>query len=587
MSSSDPKGFRFRESTRAPHQTQVRVRFERDGQPAVGATANLSMEGMFIQSDEPKPVGTLIQFEFEIEDQTVQGLGDVVWIRTRALGSDKPPGMGLQFRYIDPQSRDLIFKVVDRYLKDAKNNGLPQIPKPGSGMPTGGTLGAPPAGSGSGAIPAVGHQAEHQDQGAAEKEPGFALDVGESYSIDDSASGGAAPLGEEASSLLGESVPAEDLDLTVVDQPLPPPEGDPTAARTVATDLGDVPPPAESPTYGSEASTLGFDDPIQAPDWEEPLPAAQPGADETPGGSFDINSLVDEEPVAPIAAPPADSYLGSGSADLDYDDVDIIVTRTGGSGRGRLLGLLALLVLPLLLLFLLRERWMPLVGLGGGDSETTIEEPAPSEPANDPAADSAAATTVASADGETGEDNGEAGDPDSDAVSEDFDDLFDEMEQDTQAAAPDDDFGTLDDDLADVSASRAQDDVAAVAPTPAPQEPAVRATAPTVRVADMAAREEGGQSVVTIDFDGPLGGGAVTSLTLPSPPRLLVRVQGVSTRYSPASFASEHISGVRAGLHNTAERGAEIHFVFDLAQSGLATDVNATGSKVVVRVSNP
>ena len=103
------------------------------------------MEGIFVRSDEPRPVGSLVQFEFDLEGRPVQGLGDIVWVRTRSLGVDKPAGMGIQFRYVDPQSRDQIFRIVDRYLQESKEADV--IPAPGSGLQSGKAIGAPPSGS--------------------------------------------------------------------------------------------------------------------------------------------------------------------------------------------------------------------------------------------------------------------------------------------------------------------------------------------------------------------------------------------------------------------------------------------------------
>ena len=124
MSDEQLQDFRFRDTTRAPYRSQVNVRFDRFGGDVVAHTADISMEGMFLQSETPRPVGTLVQFELQLDDgqDVIQGLGDVVWVRVQSQGIEKPTGMGIQFRYIDSQSRDRIRRIVGEYID---NEGVP------------------------------------------------------------------------------------------------------------------------------------------------------------------------------------------------------------------------------------------------------------------------------------------------------------------------------------------------------------------------------------------------------------------------------------------------------------------------------
>jgi hypothetical protein len=111
--SEDVQGFRFRASPRVPFSHEVRLRFDRIGGSVSGTTADLSTEGMFVATGEYKPIGTLVQFEFENDaGETIQGLADIVWIREVRQGVDREPGMGLHFRYVDPRSRELIAAIV-------------------------------------------------------------------------------------------------------------------------------------------------------------------------------------------------------------------------------------------------------------------------------------------------------------------------------------------------------------------------------------------------------------------------------------------------------------------------------------------
>ncbi len=96
----------FREHTRAPLEAAVTLQFEAFAEPEAGFTANVSTGGMFVPSAKPPPVGTRLRFEVELEHGAppVRGLGEVVWIRLQSKGPDQPRGMGIQFRYLDPES---------------------------------------------------------------------------------------------------------------------------------------------------------------------------------------------------------------------------------------------------------------------------------------------------------------------------------------------------------------------------------------------------------------------------------------------------------------------------------------------------
>ena len=57
---------------------------------------NLSAGGLFIQTEQPKPIGTEFTFEFIARDggPTIEGAGVVRWIESE-LG--RPKGMGIHF----------------------------------------------------------------------------------------------------------------------------------------------------------------------------------------------------------------------------------------------------------------------------------------------------------------------------------------------------------------------------------------------------------------------------------------------------------------------------------------------------------
>ena len=80
---------------------------------------NISTGGMFIRTTRPQPPGSIFDFEFTLgEDYTlIHGLGEVVWVREKDEGFDRPAGMGVRFLSLDPDSRRLIDEIVARRLE--------------------------------------------------------------------------------------------------------------------------------------------------------------------------------------------------------------------------------------------------------------------------------------------------------------------------------------------------------------------------------------------------------------------------------------------------------------------------------------
>ncbi|HVS01561.1 MAG TPA: hypothetical protein VMT16_02240, partial [Thermoanaerobaculia bacterium] len=54
-------------------------------------------------------------FELALADGTglLQGIGEVVWMREQDEAVERPAGMGIRFRQLDPQSRALVFRIVE------------------------------------------------------------------------------------------------------------------------------------------------------------------------------------------------------------------------------------------------------------------------------------------------------------------------------------------------------------------------------------------------------------------------------------------------------------------------------------------
>jgi uncharacterized protein (TIGR02266 family) len=84
---------------------------------------DISRGGVFIKAKKPLAVGTLLKFEFMLQDQStlIHGVGRVVWRRDEAeADAHNPAGMGIKFIKMDPESR----AVVQRIAEDRGHPGV-------------------------------------------------------------------------------------------------------------------------------------------------------------------------------------------------------------------------------------------------------------------------------------------------------------------------------------------------------------------------------------------------------------------------------------------------------------------------------
>ena len=96
--------------TRIPLAAQVRLQYASILDFHETQSVNISLSGMFVASDHPGPVGSLVDFEFCLEDGLVllKGKGEVVRV-TQAPVS----GMGVRFVELDEESRKCIARIVE------------------------------------------------------------------------------------------------------------------------------------------------------------------------------------------------------------------------------------------------------------------------------------------------------------------------------------------------------------------------------------------------------------------------------------------------------------------------------------------
>jgi len=90
--------------------SKVKVVFRETEQRNQLLLDNISEGGLFLASEQLKPVGTKLHFEFRVQDggETISGFGIVRWIES---DPDKRKGMGIQFVEINPEGKKIISEL--------------------------------------------------------------------------------------------------------------------------------------------------------------------------------------------------------------------------------------------------------------------------------------------------------------------------------------------------------------------------------------------------------------------------------------------------------------------------------------------
>ncbi len=566
MNDEQLQDFRFRDTTRAPFTTKVSARFDRFGGEVTAYTADISMEGMFLQSDDPRPVGTLVQFELPLDDghDVIQGLGDVVWVRVQAQSPDRPTGMGIQFRYIDSQSRDRIRRIVSNYI-DQQSHGLATA---AASEPT-------PAPEPEAEIPTLADEAEanvSEPSGEAAVAAGAAA-IGVAAAGAWSSAADASP-GDSASE---ESPDAGEPDSAVAAVPEGP--GSPDAELTAAPDTShhgelpelDLEALDEGGGSGGEAEDLAIavepePSPVDAdatlvhipvPSDEE-ISAAAPDALSAEQGTEVPSSAVADESVAVDGASAEEVAAAAEVLEMPQgDEVDDLPIPSAEweellqekPKSGPVLPILGAVGLLIALGFLFRGRVLDLIGRPP-EEPTQVAQPVEAE-----------------AEPQQAQPGGEPGEPAAE----------DEMSPPPAAeeATPTEDASLL-----------AEDEPAAPAPEPQ-RRPEPAAPAGTGELALLGVGGESDESGTTafVRADAPIADGSVTFSRLESPPRYLVKVRGAS-RQPAVELVSSEVTRVRTGVHDVNGR-SEVHLVFDLAAEGLVIEPSVEGQLVRIRFARP
>ena len=116
--SEAPDTIKF-ESRRVPVDSRVVLKFDHFGGFFIEYAANISLKGIFIKTTDPKPAGSVFLFEIWLGEEymLVHGIGEVVWVRTKAEGIDRPAGMGIRYLKLDGESKQVIQRVVEEQVQ--------------------------------------------------------------------------------------------------------------------------------------------------------------------------------------------------------------------------------------------------------------------------------------------------------------------------------------------------------------------------------------------------------------------------------------------------------------------------------------
>ena len=118
MSDLEPTGGSPLETRRVPLEREVVLEFEHFSSFISEYSANISLGGMFVKTDEPHLPDTVFRFEIRLADDAplIAGLAKVLWVREEADGVDRPTGMGVRFLQLEEEGRGLIEQIVREHL---------------------------------------------------------------------------------------------------------------------------------------------------------------------------------------------------------------------------------------------------------------------------------------------------------------------------------------------------------------------------------------------------------------------------------------------------------------------------------------
>jgi type IV pilus assembly protein PilZ len=115
--SADPADRR----TSPRHAITLRVDYKRMNTFFADYAKNISKGGTFIRTNKPLDVGTEFVFVLSIPEQSeqLQLRGEVMWtVDERRATSERPPGMGIRFRFADDEERKRLESFVEELMSE-------------------------------------------------------------------------------------------------------------------------------------------------------------------------------------------------------------------------------------------------------------------------------------------------------------------------------------------------------------------------------------------------------------------------------------------------------------------------------------
>jgi uncharacterized protein (TIGR02266 family) len=107
---------------RVPVVAQVRFRYSSILDFHESQSLNISRSGMFLAAEKPGAVGSLVDFDFALEDglSLLRGKGEVVRVTTTPVR-----GMGIRFRELDEESKRCIDRIVTVNEREGRTSAVP------------------------------------------------------------------------------------------------------------------------------------------------------------------------------------------------------------------------------------------------------------------------------------------------------------------------------------------------------------------------------------------------------------------------------------------------------------------------------
>lgn len=92
--------------------TKFEISYVHKNDYLISFTKNISADGMFVETESPPPVGSVIKLIFSMDNlKKIEINAEVIWINKGA--SSKDHGMGLKFLDMPAKDKDTILKEIN------------------------------------------------------------------------------------------------------------------------------------------------------------------------------------------------------------------------------------------------------------------------------------------------------------------------------------------------------------------------------------------------------------------------------------------------------------------------------------------